>query len=168
MSCTENLSQLKAADFKKTVDGKETALFILKNKQGSEVAITNYGGAICTIMVPDKNGNYANVIQGHDSIDNLLASLQSACPLLGIVCLGEQILPLIVYVTCIHCVTVYELAGAEEQHTSANASTEDACNATELLVLRVACGQLATNLLQLLIDPVYDLVPRTLADLELQ
>ena len=65
---------MNAADFKKIVDGKETALFILKNKQGSEVAITNYGGAICTIMVPDKNGNYANVIQGHDSIDNLLAS----------------------------------------------------------------------------------------------
>ena len=74
MSCKENLSQLNAADFKKNVGGKETALFILKNKQGSEVAITNYGGAICTIMVPDKNGNYANVIQGHDSIDNLLAS----------------------------------------------------------------------------------------------
>ena len=33
MSCTENLSQLNAADFKKTVGGKETALFILKNKQ---------------------------------------------------------------------------------------------------------------------------------------
>ena len=29
MSCTENLSQLKAADFKKNVGGKETALFIL-------------------------------------------------------------------------------------------------------------------------------------------
>ena len=25
-------------------------------------------------MVPDKNGNFANVIQGHDSIDNLLNS----------------------------------------------------------------------------------------------
>ena len=33
MSCTENLSQFKAADFKKNIGGKETALFILKNKQ---------------------------------------------------------------------------------------------------------------------------------------
>ena len=74
MSCTENLSHLKAADFKKEIGGKETALFILKNNQGNEVAITNYGGAICSIMVPDKDGNYANVIQGHDSIDNLLNS----------------------------------------------------------------------------------------------
>ena len=46
MSCTENnLSQLKAADFKKNIGGKETALFILKNKKGSEVAITNYATA---------------------------------------------------------------------------------------------------------------------------
>ena len=74
MNNTENISQLKAADFQKTVGGKETALFILKNKPGCEVAITNYGGAICSIMVPDKNGIFANVIQGHDSIDNLLNS----------------------------------------------------------------------------------------------
>ena len=74
MSSTENLSQLNAADFVKNIGGKETALFILKNNKGSEVAITNYGGAICSIMVPDKNGNYANVIQGHDCIENLLNS----------------------------------------------------------------------------------------------
>ena len=74
MSSTENLSQLNPADFVKNIGGKETALFILKNSKGSEVAITNYGGAICSIMVPDKNGVYANVIQGHDSIENLLNS----------------------------------------------------------------------------------------------
>ena len=74
MNCTDNLSKLNVADFKKTINGKQTELFILKNNAGCEVAITNYGGAICSIMVPDKNGNYANVIQGHDSIDNLLNS----------------------------------------------------------------------------------------------
>ena len=58
MSSTENLSQLNAADFVKNIGGKETALFILRNNKGSEVAITNYGGAICSIMVPDKNGVY--------------------------------------------------------------------------------------------------------------
>ena len=68
--CKRNLSGLKAADFKKSIKGKKTALFILKNDKGNEVAITNYGGAILSIMVPDKNGNYANVIQAHDSIDN--------------------------------------------------------------------------------------------------
>ena len=68
--CKRNLSGLKAADFKKSIKGKKTALYILKNNKGCEVAITNYGGAILSIMVPDRNGNYANVIQGHDSIEN--------------------------------------------------------------------------------------------------
>ena len=69
-----NLSGLKRADFQKIVDGKETDLFILSNQQGAEVAITNYGGAILTVMVPDKNGKYANVILGHDSIDHVINS----------------------------------------------------------------------------------------------
>ena len=68
--CKRNLSGLKAADFKKSIKGKKTALYILKNNKGCEVAITNYGGAILSIMVPDRNGNYANVIQAHDSIEN--------------------------------------------------------------------------------------------------
>ena len=70
----DNLSGLKRADFQKTVDGRETDLFILANDSGAEVAVTNYGGAILAIMVPDKNGKPANVIQGHDSIDHVINS----------------------------------------------------------------------------------------------
>lgn len=69
-----NLSGLKRADFQKTIDGKETDLFILSNQNGAEAAITNYGGAILAIMVPDKNGKLANVVQGHDSIDHVIQS----------------------------------------------------------------------------------------------
>ena len=46
-----NLSNLFAKDFQKIINGKQTDLYILKNKQGSEVAITNYGGSIVAIMV---------------------------------------------------------------------------------------------------------------------
>lgn len=69
-----NLSGLKREDFQKEIDGKKTDLFILKNKCGNEVALTNYGGALLTIMVPDKNGVHANVVQGHDSIDHVVNS----------------------------------------------------------------------------------------------
>lgn len=69
-----NLCGLNKADFQKTIDGKQTDLFILKNASGAELAFTNYGGAILAMMVPDKNGTYANVIQGHDSIDNVVNS----------------------------------------------------------------------------------------------
>lgn len=71
---TNNLSGLKAADFQKIVAGKEVNLYILKNAAGNEVGITNYGGAIVSIMVPDRDGNIANVIQGHDNIDSVINS----------------------------------------------------------------------------------------------
>lgn len=71
---TENICGLKRSDFRTTIGGKQTDLYILKNSQGNEVAITNYGGAIVAIMVPDKNGKHANVIQGHDNIQDVINS----------------------------------------------------------------------------------------------
>ena len=38
----ENLCGLKRADFQTTVNGKQTDLFILKNENGAEIAVTNY------------------------------------------------------------------------------------------------------------------------------
>lgn len=69
-----NLSGLNKKDFQKNIDNKKTDLFILKNSCGMEVAVTNYGCAILSIMVPDKTGKYANVILGHDSIENVIHS----------------------------------------------------------------------------------------------
>ena len=76
MSTTEthNLCGLKREDFQTTIKGKSTDLFILKNIHSYEVAITNYGGAVVAIMVPDKDGNVANVIQGHDNIQDVINS----------------------------------------------------------------------------------------------
>lgn len=69
-----NISGLNRDDFQKNIDGKTTDLFILRNPRGMEVAVTNYGCAILSIMVPDKNGKYSNVVLGHDSIDNVINS----------------------------------------------------------------------------------------------
>lgn len=71
-NANENKCQLKREDFQAVVDGKQTDLFILRNSQGNEVAVTNYGGAIAAIMVPDRNGNLANVIQGQDNIQRVV------------------------------------------------------------------------------------------------
>lgn len=71
---TQNKCGLRREDFQTTVNGKHTDLFILRNSSGNELAFTNYGGAIVAIMIPDKNGNYANVIQGHDSIQGVMNS----------------------------------------------------------------------------------------------
>ena len=70
----DNLCGLKRSDFQRTIDGKDVDLFILKNDNGAEMAITNYGGALLAIMVPDKNGKLANVIQGHDTLEHVINS----------------------------------------------------------------------------------------------
>ena len=71
---TQYLCGLKREDFQTTVNGKNTDLYILKNAQGNEIAVTNYGGAIVAIMVPDREGNIGNVIQGHDNIQDVINS----------------------------------------------------------------------------------------------
>jgi aldose 1-epimerase len=71
---SNTVTGLDPQKFQKEVDGKQTALYILKNKKGHEVGITNYGGALVAIMVPDRDGNLGNVIQGHDNIDEVMTS----------------------------------------------------------------------------------------------
>lgn len=71
---TENICGLKRENFQATIDGKETDLYILRNSEGNEVAISNYGGVLAAIMVPDKEGKRANVIQGHDNIKDIVVS----------------------------------------------------------------------------------------------
>ncbi|MGV8963611.1 MAG: aldose epimerase family protein [Candidatus Saccharimonadaceae bacterium] len=76
LSCTQKpqtdesttLSGLRMSNFEAEVDGKQTHLFILKNTSGMEVCITNYGGRIVSVMVPDKDGAMQDVVLGFDSI----------------------------------------------------------------------------------------------------
>ena len=68
----QHLSGLKREDFQAKVQGKDTDLYPLVNNNGMEVDITNYGGALVSIMVPDRDGNYANVVQGHDTIQGVI------------------------------------------------------------------------------------------------
>ena len=72
MATSENICGLKREDFMTTVQGKQTDLYVLRNANGAEIAVTNFGGAIAAIMVPDKDGNMANVIQGHDNINDYI------------------------------------------------------------------------------------------------
>ena len=69
-----NLSGLKREDFQAVVQGKETDLYTLSNDNGVQIQVTNYGGAVVAIMVPDREGNFANVIQGHTNIDEVVNS----------------------------------------------------------------------------------------------
>jgi len=58
--------------FGTTLDGTTTYLFTLKNKNGMEVHITNYGGIIVSLKVPDKDGNLGDVVLGYANLAGYL------------------------------------------------------------------------------------------------
>lgn len=64
----QTLSGLKRSDFRSEADGKKTDLFVLRNDKGMEVCVTNFGGRIVSVMVPDRNGVMRDVVLGFDNI----------------------------------------------------------------------------------------------------
>jgi aldose 1-epimerase len=63
--------------FQQTIDGKQTDLFVLKNTNGMTAAITNYGGRIISLLVPDKNGKMTDVVVGHGSLQDFVNSSEA-------------------------------------------------------------------------------------------
>jgi len=72
-SCGNNKSKemVTTENFGST-EGKDVFLYTLKNKQGDVIKLTNYGAAIVEIMVPDRDGNKANVTFGYDNLEGYL------------------------------------------------------------------------------------------------
>ena len=64
------LSGLDPENFKSETDGKSTALYTLTNSNGMEVCITNFGGRIVSVMVPDRDGKLCDVVLGFDNIQD--------------------------------------------------------------------------------------------------
>ncbi len=52
------------------VDGRQVFEFTLTNKNGIEVKILNYGGIVTKLIVPDKNGNFEDIVLGYDSLQD--------------------------------------------------------------------------------------------------
>ncbi|MEN8139215.1 MAG: aldose epimerase family protein [Bacteroidota bacterium] len=69
----EKKSSAENNNWEMTVRGKQTNLFTLKNKNGIETTITNYGGKIVTLMVPDKDGKMEDIVLGYDNIESTIA-----------------------------------------------------------------------------------------------
>ncbi|WP_462265890.1 aldose epimerase family protein [Mucilaginibacter sp.] len=69
MSDTTSAHLPKADGFKQTIDGKATDLYYLKNADGMEAAITNFGGRLVALLVPAANGTMVDVTTGFNDID---------------------------------------------------------------------------------------------------
>lgn len=71
------LSGLDRANFVSSVNGKATDLYTLTNASGMEVCVTNFGGRIVSVMVPDRNGEMKDVVLGFDNIANYADKVNS-------------------------------------------------------------------------------------------
>ena len=63
---------LNKNDFFKNIKGKETTIYVLKNRNGLISEITNYGARIVSLWVPDNNGNFDDIVLGFDNIDDYI------------------------------------------------------------------------------------------------
>lgn len=70
-------SGLNPADFDSTIMDKKTELITLTNGKGMEVCLTNYGGRVVSISVPDKKGKPTDVVLGYDNIRQYADTLNS-------------------------------------------------------------------------------------------
>ena len=66
------LSGLDPQDFVGEKGGKTTSLYTLTNANGMEVCITNFGGRLVSVMVPDRDGKMTDVILGFDNIQDYM------------------------------------------------------------------------------------------------
>ena len=62
----------KRSNFQVITDGKKTDLYLLKNKNGIEMAVTNFGARVVELWIPDKNGQFTDVVLGHDHINKYI------------------------------------------------------------------------------------------------
>jgi len=56
------------ADFGQSPDGKPVVLYTLRNASGAEADIMNYGGIVQKLIMPDRQGNLADVVLGYDNL----------------------------------------------------------------------------------------------------
>jgi aldose 1-epimerase len=66
-----SMVKITKSDYGK-VDGEAVYLFTLTAKDGTKVSITNYGGIVTSLFVPDRHGNMGDVVLGFDSLQGYL------------------------------------------------------------------------------------------------
>ena len=65
---------IRRSTFGKMPDGQTIQLYTLTNRQGMQVAVTNYGARVVSIRVPDRNGKVADVVLGFDDLQGYLGA----------------------------------------------------------------------------------------------
>jgi aldose 1-epimerase len=64
-------------------DGKEVSRFTITNKNGVSLSAINYGGIITSIMTPDKEGKFGNILFSYDTLEQYLADTSYVGAVIG-------------------------------------------------------------------------------------
>ncbi len=69
---TKSLHGLDPSDFEREIDGKQTKFYTLINANGVEITFTNFGQRLISLYVPDKNGEFDDVVLGPSNLDGFM------------------------------------------------------------------------------------------------
>jgi len=84
MSTHNSNSSITKADFGKTPDGQAVEIYTLHNSKGAEARIMTYGGIVQSLKMPDKDGQFADVVLGFDTLDGYVnPTYLKGCPYFG-------------------------------------------------------------------------------------
>ena len=65
-------SPITKASFGRTLSGELVDIYTLRNQHGLEARILTYGGIVQSLLVPDKNGTFADIVLGYDDLQSYL------------------------------------------------------------------------------------------------
>jgi len=80
---TDITGMVKKEDFQGTHKEEQTDLITIKNVNGLILQVTNYGGKIVTLFVPDKDGNMGDIVFGYENIQEYLDGNRSFGAIVG-------------------------------------------------------------------------------------
>ncbi len=69
---TLNMLSLKKNYFGTLPDKVNIDIYTIRNSNGLELSVTNYGGRVTSILVPDKYGKLKNIVLGFENLDDYL------------------------------------------------------------------------------------------------
>ena len=68
----DKIKLIDPKSFATTIEGKTVSLYTLDSGKGIIMQVTNYGGRVVALWVPDKNGDYEDVVLGYDTIEKYI------------------------------------------------------------------------------------------------
>ena len=65
-------AQINQEAFRRTIDGSQVDLYTLKNSNGLEAHLSNYGGIVISLTVPDRTGKPGDIVLGYDNLNDYI------------------------------------------------------------------------------------------------